>query len=274
MINPEQRFIRELEVFRTEAQSGAQFLYGYLAFNSIISANKKAFNAVNKTPFFWNTTMGALQTGFFIVLGRIFDQRSTHNIDRLLKLAQDNINIFSKEALANRKRQDSANADEWLDDYLKTSYEPASTDFRALRKKVREHRKIYEANYQDIRHKIYAHKEVTEAEEVQKLFSKTNIRELQKAFIFVNALYQALWELLYNGRKPVLRPMRYTVMKMIRDRKPEWQSQSVQERMVGEVHDFLKVLSGNDHQMPRLGLQKERHQLAQWLNSKKKAQNV
>jgi len=245
MTSSEQRFIRELEVFRTEAQSGAQFLYGYLTLNSILSENKKALKAVNKTPLFWNTTMGALQTAFFIVLGRIFDQRSTHNIDRLLKLAQENIGIFSKEVLADRKRQDSSNADEWLDDYLKTSYEPTSKEFRDLRRKVKDYRNLYEANYRDIRHKIYAHKEVSEAEEVQKLFSKTNIRELQKIFVFINALYEALWQLLYNGRKPDLRPMRYSVKRMVRDRKPDWQSQSAQEIMVGEIDDFLKILAGN-----------------------------
>jgi hypothetical protein len=259
MINPEQQFVRELEVFRTEVQSGTQFLYGYLAFNSILSEKKKVLNAINKTPLFWNTTMGALQTAFFIVLGRIFDQRSTHNIDRLLKLAQDNIGIFSKEALANRKRRDSSNADEWLDDYLKTSYEPTSKDFHALRKKIKDYRKIYEANYRDIRHMIYAHKEVSDAEEVQKLFSKTNIRELQRVFVFVNALYEALWQSLYNGRKPVLRPMRYSVKRMVRDRKPEWQSQSIQERMVGEIDDFLKVLDSNAQQGAKPGCAKKRH---------------
>jgi hypothetical protein len=44
MATPEQRFIRELEVFRTEAQAGAQFLYEYLAFNSILSEKKKALS--------------------------------------------------------------------------------------------------------------------------------------------------------------------------------------------------------------------------------------
>ena len=67
-------------------------------------------------------------------------------------------------------------------------------------------------------------------------------------FVFVNALYEALWQLLNNGRKPVLRPMRYSVKRMLREKKPEWQSQSVQERMVGEVDDFLKLLTGNAQQ--------------------------
>ena len=258
MATSEQQFIRELEVFRTEAQAGAQFLYAYLSFNSIINEKKKTFREINKTPLFWNTTMGSLQTSFFIVLGRIFDQNSTYNIDRLIKIAQENRDIFSKKALAKRKKKDSQNADEWLDDYLKDVYEPKAKDFRELRKKVKEFRKIYETNYRGIRHKIYAHKEVSDAEEVQKLFSKTNIRELQRVFVFVNALYEALWQLLYNGRKPVLRRMRYSVRSMVRDRKPEWQSQTVQERLVGEVSDFLKALTTNAQQGAQPGRAKKR----------------
>ena len=258
MATPEQQFIRELEVFRTEAQAGAQFLYANLSFNSIVSEKKKTHREVNKTPLFWNTAMGALQTSFFIVLGRIFDQNSTHNIDRLVKFAQENRDIFSKESLAKRKKKDSPNADEWIDDYLKGIYEPTAKDFREIRKKVKEFRKIYENNYRDIRHKIYAHKEVSDAEDTQKLFSKTNIRELQRVFMFVNALYEALWQLLYNGKKPVLERMRYSVRSMVRDRKPEWQSQTVQERLVGEVSDFLAALTKNAQQGAQPGRAKKR----------------
>ena len=117
---------------------------------------------------------------------------------------------------------------------------------------------IYITNYRDIRHKIYAHKEVSDAEDTQKLFSKTNIRELQRVFVFVNALYEALWQLLYNGRKPVLRPMRYSVRSMVSDRKPEWQSQTVQERLVGEVSDFLKALTKSAQQDAQPGRAKKR----------------
>lgn len=192
MATPEQQFIRELEVFRTETQAGAQYLYAYLSFNSIVSEKKKTYREINKTPLFWNTAMGSLQTSFFIVLGRIFDQNSTHNVDRLIKIAQENRDIFSTDALAKRKKKDSKNADEWTDDYLKGVYEPTEKDFRELRKKVKEFRKIYETNYRDIRHKIYAHKEVSDAEDVQKLLSKTNARELQSVFVFVSALYEAM----------------------------------------------------------------------------------
>ena len=86
--------------------------------------------------------MGSLQTSFFMVLGRIFDQDSKHNIDKLVKTAQENREIFSKGALAKRKTEQSNNADEWIDDYLKSVYEPTAKDFRELRKKVKEFREV------------------------------------------------------------------------------------------------------------------------------------
>lgn len=142
MATAEQQFTRELEVFRTEVQMGTQFLYAYLSFNSIIAKKKNIYREVNKSPLFWNTVMGSLQTSFFIVLGRIFDQNSTHNIDKLIKIAQENNDVFSKEALVKRKIKGSANTDEWIDDYLKSVYVPSSKDFRELRKKVKDYRKI------------------------------------------------------------------------------------------------------------------------------------
>lgn len=241
MSGPEEKFTRELEIFRTEAQAGAQFLYSYLAFNSIISENKRALAFVNHAPLFWKTNMGALQTSFFIVLGRIFDQSSRHNIDVLVSICENNSGIFSKAALAVRKKRDSANAHEWLDGYLERAYEPTPHDFRELRKKVREYRKLYESNYRDIRRKIYAHKEITESAEVEKLFSKTNTRELQRVFVFVNAFYEALWELFHNGRKPVLRPMRYSVRSIRKRRRHERQSDSVHVRIIGETQDLFQL---------------------------------
>lgn len=79
MTNPEQSFTQELDVFRTEAQAGAQYLYGYLALNVLLAEKKKALDAINQTPLFSKTNIGALQTAFFVVLGPIFDQQSKHN---------------------------------------------------------------------------------------------------------------------------------------------------------------------------------------------------
>ena len=72
------------------------------------------FRLLNTAALFWNTNLAALQLSAFIVLGRIFDQSSKHNVDRVLKIAQDNLNIFSKAELGRRKQGASATPPDWL----------------------------------------------------------------------------------------------------------------------------------------------------------------
>lgn len=241
MTEIEKKFIHELEVFRTEAQSGIQFFYAYLGINSVIGESNKALNAVNKTPLFWKTNIGALQTAFFITLGRIFDKSSTHNIDSLLRLALSHKEIFSKSALAERKRRDNPNADEWLDEYLRNAYEPTQKDFQRLEQHVEKYRNIYNRNYRKIRNMVYAHKVLSKESEAQKLFKITNIRELEIIIVFLNKLYEALWQLLFNGIKPILRPMPYSVRSMKKKKLRDWQMRTVQQMIVNETQEFFKL---------------------------------
>ena len=244
METEESKFKHEIEVFRTEVDSCIQFFYTYLAINSVLSKNKQALKIVNRTPLFWNTNRGALKTSFFIALGRIFDQKSEHNVDRLLLVAQKHLDIFSAEALEVRKREGSANADEWISGYMKDIYIPTADDFKRLRRYVGKYRKIYEKTCRDIRHKIYAHKELSNQDDVHKLFARTNIREIQKLLTSLNRLHEALWQLFHNGRKPILRPMKYSVSSMMKNvQAPEWQSRDVQEEVVRDVRKFFDILS-------------------------------
>ena len=205
---------------------------------------KQSIDFSIKLPLFWNTSLGALQTAAFIALGRVFDQNSTHNLDRLLRVAQDNPQIFSKGALGRRKQGTNPDPPEWLDDYLSHIYEPTPQDFRRLRSHVRKWRKIYVSNYRDLRHKLFAHKEVSDHAEIDALFAKTNIRELQRMFAFLGSLHEALWHLFFNGRKPVLRPQRYSV-KRIRDLpSPARQTNAVQERIIYEAEQCFVALAG------------------------------
>ena len=124
--------------------------------------DRAVFRLLNRAPLFWNTNLSALQAGTFIVLGRIFDQQSNHNVDRLLKIAQCNPAIFSKAALGARKRAADQAAVTYIDRYLQDVYVPKPADFRHFRALVRKHRGTYEAKYRDLRHKIFAHKEVSD----------------------------------------------------------------------------------------------------------------
>ncbi len=243
MKDKENIFTQELEAFRVEIESATQFLYADLAMNAVLAKDKHKLEIVNRTPLFWRTTAGALHTSFFITLGRIFDQKSNHNVDKILSIAQKQIVIFSKEALEIRKRAGSANAAEWIDGYMKDVYIPTANDFRKLRKYVGKYRTIYEKVYRDIRHKVIAHKELSNSADIYALYKKTNITEMQKLIVFLNQLYHALWHLYHNGNKPVLRRMKYSAKRMIKADIPKWQSSYVQERMVADTVQFFQMLS-------------------------------
>lgn len=240
MIDFTEEFVNELEIFRKEIRSGTDFFYTYLTIKTIIGKNKKALKILNKTPLFWKINLEALRTASFIVLGRIFDQRSKHNIDKLLGKAQQHKEIFSKISLRNRKQQNNAIEPDWIQEYIKSAYEPTAKDFRKLRKYIKKYRKIYENNYRPIRNQIFAHKNLSNKSEIRELYSKTRVDEFQKIFIFLNKIYKSLWELLYNGRKPVLRPMRYSVIQIINNRQPEGNNIDAHEKTVGRTHDFIK----------------------------------
>jgi len=237
----EVQFERELEIFRTEAEGGTQFLYAYLAVHAAAARRKAVHRLLNDAPLFWNTCLAALQTASFMALGRIFDNDSDHNLSKLLRITQDHPEIFSKVALGRRKQGSNLEPPTWLAPYLEDAYEPTARDFRHIRAHVKKRRKIYEANYRDIRHRWFAHKAVSDQTEIAALFGKTNTRELQQLFAFLCWLYEVLWELFFNGNKPVLRPLRYSVKRLKGSglRRPR----GVYEKITHEAQQFLRSAS-------------------------------
>jgi hypothetical protein len=235
------RFERELEIFRTEAEQCAQFLFAFLAVHDCAYRSKAVHALLNRAPLFWNTCLGALQASAFIALGRVFDSDSPHNINQLLRIAQDNRTLlFSNAALARRKQGSKPERPDWLDDFLHSANEPTADDFRRIKKRVAKWRRIYEANYRDVRHQFFAHKQAAEDPEVAALFSKGTNRELQQLIVFLGSLYQALWELFFNGRKLVLRRARYSLAEIRKRPMPRFFSnRAVQEVIAHEARAFL-----------------------------------
>jgi hypothetical protein len=210
-----------------------------LTIHAVAGDHRPVQRLLNGSALFWNTILAGLQTSTFIVLGRILDQSSAHNVDRVLKIAQSHPDIFSRPALGKRKQGNLKTPPEWLPEYLEGAYVPKAADFRRLRAHVQKQRRIYNDKYRDLRRKVFAHKELTDSTAVSALFAKTNIRELQRLLVFFSRLYDALWRLLFNGRKPALLPRRYSLKRM-RDRpSPPEIGRSVQERIAHEAEQFL-----------------------------------
>lgn len=251
MSTSERQFEDELELFRTEAESAVQYFYAHLAIHEVARRRRDVFDLLNANAMFWMTVSGALQTAAFIAIGRIFDQDTPHNLDRLLKYAQGNIAMFSKAALGKRKQGTAAERPVWLDEYLQRVAEPSRTYFRRLRAKTREFRRIYESSYRPLRHKVYAHRAALNQAEVDRIVARTNIAEFERLFLFLLFVHDSLSDLLLNGRGTRRRRRRGLVKQSGRLRIPRTSLGSVHERMIRDAEKALvRAVRPNERMEP------------------------
>jgi hypothetical protein len=238
----EQLVVSELEIFGREVNAAAQYLYAQMTINHRARSSRRVLQALNRTPLFWNTIAGALQQSTFIALGRLFDQGSPHNVDRVLRVFQKHREVFSKNALADRKRRASATADEWVAAYVAGVKEPTPTDFRSLRKRVAEYRRIYDTQFDRIRDTVFAHKNVVDENEVATLFGQARTRDLERVVVFLNELHSALWDLLHNGGKPIPRRRPSSARHLTRQPNYRLHTNRFPEMMVRETKECVELV--------------------------------
>jgi hypothetical protein len=239
---PEERVESELAIFSREVDAAAQFLYAQMTINLRARANRSVLRALNDTPRFWNTVAGALQLSTFIALGRIFDQDSPHNVDRLLRVCQEHPEVFSKEALAARKRRLSKTADEWLAGYMAKVKEPTALDFRHLRKVVAGYRRIYQAQLSRIRNEVFAHKRVVDPAEVAALFGTARTKDFERVVVGLGELQSALWQLLYNGSKPVPRRRPSSARRLTRQPNYRLDPNRLPDMLIREAKECMEIV--------------------------------
>jgi len=238
-IDPETEFKEELQVFGTEVDEAMQCFYAEQAIHNVARGNTNVHHALNRNAAFWNLASRALQANAIIVLGRIFDRDPrAHTINRLLQLATQNPGIFSKTALEKRKLPQ---AGKHTAEFMRTAYIPKEPDFQRLRKYADKQRTIYNRHFLDLRNKFVAHRERVDLTAV---FANADIRRLGRLLVFLDQLQDALWQLFVNGRKPVLRPARYSGKRILKSPLPKGlhRNQAAQEWITRETEKFLKYV--------------------------------
>jgi hypothetical protein len=208
--DPATVFKDELETFRKEEETAQQMFFAWLSLRATAASNADVLRTLNKTPLFWINAQHSLLVSAFITLGRIFDQDSKHNVDRLMSIVSQNLSIFTIAALRARKVADGISVRD-ATKYVVGKYALTSDDVKTLRKQIDVRRRIYEDRYRDIRHKVFAHKSTNDAAVVGAMFAKTNIEEMKGVFGFLHALHHALWEQFHNGYKPSVTPYKFTI---------------------------------------------------------------
>jgi AbiU2 len=239
-IGPETEFERELEVFGHEVEEAIQCFYAEQTIHNVAREDQNVHRALNRNAAFWNLASRALQANTIIVLGRIFDRDSrAHTINRLLHLAAKNPAIFSKAALEKRKLP---HAGKHTAEFMRTVYVPKRRDFDRLQEYADKQRATYAANYLDLRNKFFAHRERVD---LTAAFANADVRRLGRLLIFLDQLQVALWHLFMNGRKPVLRPARYSGQRILKSPLPKGlhRSQDTKEWITREVEKFLRHVS-------------------------------
>lgn len=212
--DPETEFEDELQAFDNDVDVAIQCFYTWQTVHAAARKSQKVYDLLNRNAAFWVLAMGSIQANSLIALGRIFDtDKRTHNVRRLLQLAEGNIAIFSKSAVRQRKNKDLANASHLIDDFMSNVQDPLASDFKRLRSIIDERRKVYERCYKQLRDKVYAHKERTD---LAAFVAKTNTQELGRLISDLRILHGALWHWLRNGRKPRLSPLRHSAGKQIK----------------------------------------------------------
>ena len=211
--DPEAEFERELQVFDNDVDEVVQCFYIWRTVHAAARRSRKVYNLLNRNAGFWVVALGSIQANSLIALGRIFDTgKRTHNVRRLLKLAETNRKIFSKAAVRQRKSKDLANAPHLIDDYMSNVRDPTTADFERLQLFVDARRKVYERCYKHLRDKRYAHKERTD---ISGFVAQTNTQELGRLITDLGKIHRVLWDWHHNGLKPRTSRLRGTAGKQI-----------------------------------------------------------
>ncbi len=195
---------REIEIFRKEEEEAQQSFFAYLGVRSLLAQRSDLLAEVNRNAMYWITSQHALLVNSFIALGRIFDQGSAHNIDRLLKLVETNLALLDQDALRQRKEQ--VISAEQAAAYVVDKHVTTIDDVRTMRSEVRKWRAVYEDGYRPVRHD-FAHKRTADVAEINALLAKTNIDQMKEMFGFLHSLHEGLRELQLNGRNPLPLPV-------------------------------------------------------------------
>jgi hypothetical protein len=208
----DEKYWRAFHLIRGEVEAAIKSNYAYLTINNLAVAKPSVLKKLNKFPDLWTLNSFSLQTTFFIVFGRIFDDRAdSYSIQKLVDATVANPGFFSKNALRQRKRE-SANicgADPaWLIDYVRDAWEPATADLVPLKSALAPHHAKFKAIYQPIRHQYFAHKSIKGVAGISALFGKTLIGDVAEILRFLHTLLWAITEMAWNAKRPDLADFR------------------------------------------------------------------
>ena len=191
-----------LKEYRSEVYVATSCYFAWKSINNLGANDPKLFQALQRNALSWNLIVHSLQITFFSALGRLFDQDTRSLTARtFVSKCEAELDQFGKSAFETRRLAGNHGVrPDYLDGYMAGVYEPVAADFQKLGIAIAPWEKLYKSNYQPIRHKLIAHKDIATIGGKESLFAKTNIGEIEE---ILKGLYQvaAVVEQLINNGK-------------------------------------------------------------------------
>lgn len=191
-----------IKEYRGEANVAASSFYAWKNINTLAAHDPALFQALQRNALSWNLIAHALQIAFFSALGRLFDRdKRSLTVRTFISKCEAALGQFSKPAFeARRLASNDGVRPAYLDGYLLDVYEPVAADFQVLAVAIEPWEAVYKTNYQPIRHKLIAHKDLATIGDKDSLFAKTNIGEVESILKIMYQIAAVVEQLFTNGR--------------------------------------------------------------------------
>lgn len=203
----EEEFRQRLDAIGRDARACIVHTFFGLAFNWVVARDRNLRERINDHGHFWTGVLSAQQAAAFIALGRLYDtDRRARNAVQLLNYARNHRGIFSRDALAVRKvAQGLSEADANV--YVADAYELQPGGLDTIVNELGIQKGVYDHAALDIRNQVFAHATALTPEQREELFAHLPIREFGHLALIPYLVHEWLWQLFYNGRRPVIEPV-------------------------------------------------------------------
>jgi hypothetical protein len=192
----------EIGKLRIESESSLRFLYSLIAFNEAMTSSETV-NKINKNPDFWRLFEASMFSNVFIAIRRLYEKRPSYFcIQRFTENCIANVEEFSLSSIRDRKFREGALSYEEASRYISNKYEPSEEDFKEMSAFIRSRSKNMKGIYSDVASTVYAHAIHFSHSEVLSANQTLNLHEIERALLSVWHVYEQVWQLYENGRKP------------------------------------------------------------------------
>jgi len=219
-------FEDRLKVLQDEIVKAELCFYSFTVIHDFLGKHKAEGN---KNPLYWNTIKDSLLGYFFVTIGRIFDEdKKSQSIVSFVRYCKVYNSIFSKKHLQERKKSELAPPD--LESYMEKvpNVTVSKDDFETIETEIAAKKLVYYDKYENIRNKLFVHKELKTVSREGDSYAEAFINELEELLNFLNKITQVFGELYMHGTKIDLKKVKHESSKTI---------------VAKDVGEFLKRLS-------------------------------